>query len=405
MKIISFEESMFNLINIEKKDVYIKTKDEKITKGYFGYHNYNLHFFFCVNNNSDKEEKVNFYINTKKGDNLKKNFKWLWVSNEKLKNYEKIFIKGKMNGKGKYKFKLRIPEKKELYIANYIPKDFKSIINNIKNISKNKGANINIFGKSIEKRPLYSIEFGNPYKKPTLIFLTGYHPPEMDIIISEEIIKKIKKSYINKIIDNFSVVIIPFINPDGYYNYLQGSNKNEINFHWKFFGNTKENCPESFYLWEYCKRIKPIFYMDFHMFTFQDKNKKSYNIPTIYLKTNKAKKIQNEINLMLNNICNKNDKIIEKFFISKKILSPIILATKLREKYGTVTSPKFHFHLRYGEETCRNEGIIIFNNILKIFEDNMPLKENDLKEKNKIHEYYNNYKYYILKYINFNLRK
>ena len=109
--------------------------------------------------------------------------------------------------------------------------------------------------------------------------------------------------WIDKVLHRLSFTFIPMANPDGFAHMMQGSNVNNINFHWKFFGNSKEDCPEAYSIWRYCMSIKPVFFMDFHMFTFQNFERRAYTIPPLYLPSRKLRRLQDSINKELSELC------------------------------------------------------------------------------------------------------
>jgi hypothetical protein len=174
--------------------------------------------------------------------------------------------------------------------------------------------------------------------------------------------KFLDKQWKKNVFSKYSFSMIPILNPDGFANSMQGSNLNEINFHWKFFGNTVNNCPESHFIWEYCKIIKPVVFFDFHAFTFQNNSARPYWIPEGYYISKKAREIQKFYNMNLSELCGMGKNNTSR---NEVILAPDLLATKLRNELGTITVPKFHLHMKDGLEESKRMSLKCFEIILR----------------------------------------
>jgi hypothetical protein len=356
-----FEGSMIGKYEIKNNDIFFNLKKENPT---YGFRNkkfdYNLHFNFGLYNPSNSKKTINIFINCQ---NIpKSNLPRLWTSDD-FKNEYKLTnnINGKTNFHGQYYFNLSIDKNEKLYIANFPPKSYSYIQKTFQNLSNKSDAKEVIIGKTLEDRTITAYEYGDINEKPTILFVSGFHPPERDTIAIEGIMEKfLNKSWRENIFSNYSFSFIPILNPDGFANKMQGSNINEINFHWKFFGNSKDECPEAYHIWDYCQKIKPIVFFDFHAFTFQDNTARPYLIPEGYYINKKTKHIQTYINNKLIELC-KN-----KYSKNEVILAPNLLATRLRKKIGTVTVPKFHLHMKDGLENCKKMSLKCLEIILDI---------------------------------------
>ena len=356
-----FEGAMIGDYVIEENNLFIKLKKEKPT---FGYKNvkfdYNLHFNFGLINKSKKEKIIRIFLECKSEKELKNSLKWLWLSDDCNKEYKlskNIF--GKTNFHGKYFFKLKLKPEQVVYISNFPPKSYKKLEKEFTELSLKTKAKKVILGKTVQRKNIIAYEYGDLTSKPTLLFVSGFHPPERDTIAIEAIMEKfLNNQWKYKVLKNYSFSFIPILNPDGFANYMQGSNINEINFHWKFFGNSLSECPEAHNIWEYCTRIKPIIFFDFHAFTFQDNNPRPYLIPEGYYIPKKARLIQKFLNSELSKLCNNS------YSKNEIILAPTLLATRLRDKIGTITIPKFHMHMKNGLEETKQMAIDCFDIII-----------------------------------------
>ena len=182
------------------------------------------------------------------------------------------------------------------------------------------------------------------------------------IAISAIMEKFLEEPWKKDILERFSFSFIPILNPDGFANSMQGSNANSINFHWRFFGNTKEKCPEAYHIWEYCIKLKPVVFFDFHAFTFQNNRPRPYIIPEGYYVTKKSRRIQKYFNANLLKLCGLNDCNYSR---NEVILAPNLLSSKLRDELGTLTVPKFHLHMNQGLDASKNMAIDSINIIIQ----------------------------------------
>jgi hypothetical protein len=363
-----FTGSMLGGSRVVGDKVFITLKKEKVTKGYFKNHNYNLHFHFGIRNSEDTDRIMEFFIETDEGSELPRKFDSLWISDGDNREIIIKKIDGRMDGKGKFTFKLEIKGRGDLLIANYHPFPYEDLLEEFSRIVSDSKPKIRKIGRSVEGRDIIAYEFGDIENKPCLMFISGYHPPEGDPISIQTIMENFNDEKAkNDLIKDFSFSFIPFVNPDGFIHNTQGSNLNDINFHWKFFGNTEEECPECHCIWEYCKKVRPAFFMDFHVFTFQNNPPRAYRIPPLYVNGSSVKRVQKEINKDLSALCDQKFGFSNAFFTPRKILAPNILATRLRDDFNTVTSPKFHVLIKEGEEECRRKSQAVFDIVITAF--------------------------------------
>jgi hypothetical protein len=359
-----FENAMISKYSIQDYKMYIDLKKEKPTIGFKNKKfDYNLHLNFGVYNKSQDEKEISVFIDCSKENELKNSIPWLWTSNDFNKEYKLTKnISGKTDFHGKNFFKLLIKSNEKIFIANFPPKSYNKIRAEFTELStKTKANKINI-GKTTQGRDIIAYEYGDINNKPTILFVSGFHPPERDTIAIGAIMERfLDKQWRDKVLRNYSFSFIPILNPDGFANSMQGSNIKEINFHWKFFGNSMEDCPEAHNIWEYCMKLKPIVFFDFHAFTFQNNSPRPYLIPDGYYISKKGRAIQKYYNSSLSKLCGlgKNNSIR-----NEVILAPNLLATGLRDKFGTVTAPKFHLHMKDGIEKTKEMAVNCLDIIL-----------------------------------------
>jgi len=350
----NFEGAMIGDYNIKDNNVFITLKKEKPTLGYRNKKfDYNLHFHFGLCNQSKGENEYNIFIGCYKEEKLHSRLPWLWISRNVDKEYRFTRnIVGATDFYGKYFFKIRLSPKEIIYISNFPPKRFSKLKREFQELSAKTNAKEVIIGKTVEKRRIKAYEYGNINEKPTILIVAGFHPPERDTVAIEAIMEKfLNNQWKDEILNSYSFSLIPVLNPDGFANAMQGSNINEINFHWRFFGNSLHDCPEAHSIWKYCVRVKPVVFFDFHAFTFQNNNARPYLIPEGYYIAKKSRQIQHYYNSKLKELCRNN------YSKNEVILAPNLLATKLRNEFGTITVPKFHMHMKNGIEESKEMAL------------------------------------------------
>jgi hypothetical protein len=82
-------------------------------------------------------------------------------------------------------------------------------------------------------------------------------------------------------------------------------------------------------------------------------------IPTGYIIGKKSKLIQTYYNEKLKELCDNH------YSKNKDILAPTILATKLRNEFGTITIPKFHLHMKNGIMKSKQMSLNCLDIVLK----------------------------------------
>lgn len=360
----NFEGAMIGSYSIKDNNIYLTLKKEKPTIGYRKkIFNYNLHFHFGLQNQSRKDEVYHIFVDCDNNNDLEHVIPRFWISENIDEEYKLVNnVDGKTDFHGKYYFNLKLPANKILYVANFPPIRFSKVYKIFHDLSIKSHAKEIIIGKTVQNRDIKAYEYGDLENKPTILFVAGFHPPERDTVAIIAMMEKLSNDnkWKEEICENYSFSFIPILNPDGFANAMQGSNINEINFHWKFFGNSVDECSEARSIWEYCMKITPIVFFDFHAFTFQDNNAMIYWIPKGFYVDKKVRKMQNSLNEKLKKLCNGN------YSSSEKIFAPNLLATKLRNDIGTLTSPKFHLHMKDGVNKSKEMAINCLEIVLSV---------------------------------------
>ncbi|WP_426369646.1 M14-type cytosolic carboxypeptidase [Pseudocolwellia sp. HL-MZ7] len=138
-----------------------------------------------------------------------------------------------------------------------------------KKLTANSKASHSLLGNSTQGRPIYKIEHRNAKTKEWLVILGRQHPPEITGALAlfpfvETLLAKSELS--NHYLNNYNILIIPNINPDGVYagNWRHNIKGVDLNRDWKNF-----NQVETKQINEYLEQLvaqgqKVSFAVDFH---------------------------------------------------------------------------------------------------------------------------------------------
>jgi len=157
------------------------------------------------------------------------------------------------------------------------------------------------------------------------------------------------------VLRNLNVIIIPMANPDGLAHGFNGCNAKGINLYWDFREDDKLNTPESYYLWEYIKKIKPSIYIDFHAYTFQQHRKKDcpYMKPLYFYDGNNVKRALALIGERLTKLHDGN------YGKGTLEFAPSTLSYKITKHYNTMTLAKYHLHMSDGKDLYMKKAVDI----------------------------------------------
>lgn len=331
--------------DVHGNDVFISTVTEPITcvKGMM--FDYNLHFCFGLENQTNVQQQVNIFINCTNNEVLPETAPMLYSTADLANNeLEPFQSESRTDGVSRYSISINMEAHQRLFLSNTQWRRYDHILTRIQNSVL--PARTEIIGQTIDGNDIaaYCYETGNIQDKPSILISSGYHPPEPDTLASIGIMEAMQdESNRRNILDNFNLYIIPVLNPDGFIHGLQGANRAGINYHWKFLGNTKQECPESHAVMEFCQRIKPVLYIDFHAYTFQLRNHASaYIKPSCFYAGKETRTLVKQLNQCVADLMSGHTHKSESVYI------PTTLAYWLTSKFNTITYAKFHLHLKDG---------------------------------------------------------
>ncbi|HHD15942.1 MAG TPA: hypothetical protein ENK47_04475 [Euryarchaeota archaeon] len=360
-----FEGAMISTGRVDGSRLFMGIRKEPVTKGYRLEFDYNLHFHFGIRNAGDGERTVEVLVDSTPDDELARDLRHLWVGERPDGPYRIAEVNGKMNDgfPVKYRFGLSLPPNSTIYVANFPPIPYDRLRKDLESKAERLNARRRVIGTSEEGREIVAYELGDVDGIRPLVFAAGYHPPEEDPVSISAIFDLLMDDGLRRdILKSMSLVFLPVLNPDGFANYMQGSNINGMNFHWHFFDSRGFSCREARVVWEYLERIAPSFFMDFHAFTFQSWDSRPYNIPVLYCASGPQRDVQRRVNGSLRSLCG------GRYSVSEKILAPDLLVTALRRDLGTVVSPKFHVNWQDGPEGVKELSREAFEAVVRAFD-------------------------------------
>ena len=178
--------------------------------------------FYIINNNFKKEEKINKDIN---------------IINTAESNQDDVVYFAKGISKKDYINTINYEATivKNNYKYNPIVYNFGNHLNyseleKIYNkLNSSDIVNLNIIGTTVDKRFLYSLEIGKGNK--TIMFESGTHASEIanPLFITKFMIDLVNdyeadNQDIINLLNNYKIVVLPVVNPDGYNTYINGIN-------------------------------------------------------------------------------------------------------------------------------------------------------------------------------------
>ncbi len=325
---------------------------------------YNRHFAFGVENQSSESEPVKVYINCSP-DGTRPSGKALLYCSDSLDNEfaPASFVSSSDLSKSYY-FEFVLEAGQAMYIANYYYRSIEKLEKLFDQLGGEGQASREVIGLTAETREL--VCYGYPYlgtekdTVPAVLITSGFHPPESDTIASEAIMEFLASEQGQSIRNRFHVFVMPISNPDGFAHGYNGCNASEINFFWKFEEENRQECCEAFFLWKFVERIQPIVYLDFHGYTFQleKRHASPYMKPTLLYEGSLVKRIVRKMNAAL--------LALSGGYSKQGILTfmPSMLASKITEKFNTITFAKYHLHLKDGIQQNRQLAINVLTRVL-----------------------------------------
>ena len=328
---------------------------EPMTRADWTTHDYNVHFCIGIENPDDNKCDIELRINGGQWEQLPNNDPLIFEAMTQNGPFHKAKIQGRTDLGKQYVLRFSLAPGVTNYVANHIPRCLEELEDDFCSLARSGEATEEVFGNTIEGRPLTAYTYGDPDKTPTILIVSGVHPPEPDTYASEEIMQWVNTPESSSLRQERSVVLVPIANPDGFANRTQAANAAGINFFCDFACDKPHECPEAFALWHLAERIRPQAYIDFHGYTFQlRKEPGPYVRP---LQFYGADDVRTAAGSLYANMAQMEEFNPVTGFCT---YAPQTFGSMLAKKFDTITVSKFHVHLKYGVEGCRRHGLSAF---------------------------------------------
>lgn len=360
LEIISdFQGAKLDSYEISDNEIFIQYNKESCFI-YGQEFDYAWSFTFGIENSTDVKQIVKVYVNTGKEISMLR-YPALIFSTRNLKElFQPFMCDSRTEGFKKYYLEFGLEPFELIYISNTVPRIYENFIQDLLKKAESRNITVGKIGDSVENRPIYSFSFINNVHKPNILITTGFHPAEPDTFAAESIIDYLSLNNNGKrYLEHYNIYIIPAVNPDGFVHGLNGSNINGINLYWDFKYRNKEEAPETYYLWQFVKKIKPILYIDFHCYTQQSEKQMSPYLKPLFFYAGKfVRGITKDIDDCLLNLCD------GKATTNYLTVIPSTLSYLITKKFNTIAYTKFHFHLKNGLDSIRQAGLDVFKETL-----------------------------------------
>ncbi len=364
----NFEGASFGTSHIKDNTIFSTFKEEPIVKKDGLTHDYNWHFVFGLKNNSKEPRTVEVFINCEDKDGLPHKANIMGQKSLDSDFFSLSDIEACTDAFKKYYLKMVLLGEETIYVSNTYFRNLKFV----HSLLKKKGdqtpyVTTETYGKSVEGIDLtayiYSKEGVSNNTKPTILISSGFHPMEADTLATEAIMEFLDTEEGKQLLNQFSFIIIPLVNPDGFSHGYNGCNTKGINLYWDFREKDLKNAPEAYYLWRFISDIQPSVYIDFHSYTFQlhRKHASPYIKPLFFYQGEKVKKLVSSINKELISLHDGH------YMKGELTYTPSSLPYKLTKKFNTITYAKYHLHIMDGKEAYKKTAVQILKKITQCF--------------------------------------
>jgi ubiquinone/menaquinone biosynthesis C-methylase UbiE len=344
LKIIEdFSGASIGSYRIEGNRIFTKLREEKITFADAQRYDYNYHFSFGIENESPEMSDVEVFINCNNAFNLPNHEALIFQAQSPEELFTKFTGYSRTDTYKRYYLKFNIVPNKTIYIANYYFRQYETLASLLEGLAAKGNADREVFGHTIEGRNLvcYSYKFHSGGDRPSVLITSGFHCPEPDTLATEAILEFISDRENREKYNQFDFYVVPIVNPDGFVHGYNACNAAQINFYWRFEENNRKDCPEAYYLWKLCEKIKPVLYFDFHGYTFQMERKKAgaYIKPVLFYEGRRVRQLVKDINKSIIDLCGGHHQK------GSLTYAPSTIYTKLTARFNTITYAKYHISL------------------------------------------------------------
>jgi len=353
-----FEGASIGAHSVDGGSIFARLREEPLVRKDGVVHDYNWHFVFGIKNDSEKTQEAEIFINNDEKAKLGFKAELFWQKDPNF-DFHPLTTDSFTDSFRKYHLKISVPSRETVYLSNTYFRSLRLLNYIYKNLSDSRKCNRIIYGTSVEGRELtayvYGCEKPSDSDKPSFLITSGFHPMEADTFATEAIMEHMASKDTTDMLRYFNFVIIPMVNPDGFYHGYNGCNAKGINLYWDFRHKDADNAPEAYYLWKYANEIRPCVYIDFHSYTFQLHRKKAapYLKPIFFYAGSRVRAVVDSISKKLNLLHNETGPSGESTYM------PSTLSYKLTDKFNTITYAKYHLHIAEGKEKNKADALNI----------------------------------------------
>jgi len=338
-----FPGASLGLFNIVGNQISAELRREAVLPADGFLHDYNRHFCFGLRNHSEVYLDLEVSINGGTQDLLSGKDILLFTSGDLVDDFEQTSLEGATDYSRSHWFEIGVPAGETVYVANYMFRPPEILERRLDRLAELGAALRIVYGQTVEGRPLvsYSYDKGD---LPWILITSGFHPTEADSLGTEAVMDLLASNEKLNLLASFNVLIVPIVNPDGFYRGFNACNAHEINFYWTFLEEDRKVCPEAYHLWRLIKRHEPVLYFDFHAYTFQGPGKHPgpYLKPLVFYRTQRLRKVVRRITEKLLKGSNGHG------MWGVLTYTPSTLASKITKRFNTITYAKYHLRLRDG---------------------------------------------------------
>ncbi|MFC1667841.1 M14 family zinc carboxypeptidase [Chlamydiota bacterium] len=362
----SFEGASLGPYQIADNKIITTFKEEQMVLVDGRCHDYNVHFFFGIENRSETNREVEVYINTSldKKDILPPLKPLLFFQTRLDSPFITVHYKGNFDQKNKkLYFSFLLLGGQCLYVSNTVNHSLEVLFSTFNELGAKGNARKIKIGTSVEGKELnaYCYE-STQIQKPTILLTSGFHPKEPDRWATEAIMEFLTTNEGQRFLAFFTIYIVPIVNPDGLMLGTNACNSSGNNFFWNFITTDESTNPEAFYLWKCTSMIQPILYIDFHCYTYDivGKYPGPYLKPIIFYE---GKTVRSIAKKMEEKFTEDDNEFPFKGFLT---FAPSTFASQLTKKYNTITISKYHLHLLEGEKLSKDRAVALVKKLLTI---------------------------------------
>jgi len=365
----NFSGAILGQTKIDGNKLFTSIKDEEITTADGYSHDYAYHFAFAIENVSENEQEIEVFIGCRSSELIPEIQPNIFYSDSLENDFQPLTTPAKTDTYKQYYFRVKMRGSSILYLANSYFRTYERQLTIFRELARKSNVSSEIIGESLEGRPLTSYIFGSDnenihnekLEKPVIIVTSGFHFPEQDTLGTESIFEYLSQEEGKQLSKQFTIVLIPILNPDGFFHGFNGCNAAGINFHWKFDPKDTVNTPEAGHIWNYFSKLRPVVFLDFHAYTFQLSRKKAspYIKPLFLYKNTEVRNIVQELHSQVISLTNGN------FVKGAGAFLPSTLGSQLMKEFNTITLAKFHLHISDGIKESKDLAVNVMRVVMK----------------------------------------